>query len=116
MTTNAYLIYWCSEGLESVIPISQYENIDKDNTFRLLNGEEPIRNPVDHFIKMMLMRSRVNQHRHYELYAIDCEEDITSDDLIRMFEEDPQGSADLIRSRGYRLYSDRAQQDRVKIV
>ena len=32
MTTNAYLVYWCNEGLESVVPITQYEPIDVENT------------------------------------------------------------------------------------
>jgi len=43
MTTNAYLIYWCEEGLESVIPITKYEQWDRDNTFRILNNEDPVR-------------------------------------------------------------------------
>lgn len=116
MTTNTYLIYWCNEGLESVTPITQYEQWDRDNTFRVLNNEEPVRNPLTGIIQMMTMRARFNPQRHYELYAIECDENITKENLEEMFEQDPQGSAELIRKRGCRLYSDRAQKDRVKIV
>jgi hypothetical protein len=116
MTTNAYLVYWCSEGLESVVPITEYEHIDAENTFRILNDQEPVRNPLNNIIQMLLLRGRVNSQRHYELYAIDCSENITKEDLEEMFDNDPQTAADLIRSRGVKLYGDRAGKNKVKIV
>ena len=57
MTKNAYLIYWCNEGLESVVPVSQYEEIDVANTFRILADEDPVRNPVNTIIQGMLLRA-----------------------------------------------------------
>ena len=33
-----------------------------------------------------------------------------------MFDDDPQAAADLIRSRGVKVFSDRAVKNRVKIV
>jgi hypothetical protein len=116
MTTNAYLVYWCEEGLESVIPITEYEQVDRDNTFRVLNNQEPIRNPVNSLVQNMILRARYNTQRHYELYAIDCDINITKQDLETMFEDNPQTAADLVRDRGHRLYSDRAERNRVKIV
>mgnify|MGYP003350648568 CR=1 FL=1 len=38
---------------------------------------------------------------------------ITAEDLKRMFEDNPQGTADLIRERGTKLYSDRQTSKRV---
>jgi hypothetical protein len=116
MTTNAYLIYWCNEGLESVTPITQYEKWNEENTFRILKDEPTERNPLTYMIQMMTMRARFNPDRHYELYAIDCEENITKEQLEQMFENDPQTSADLIRNRGHRLFSHRAEPNKVKIV
>ena len=116
MTTNAYLVYWCSEGLESVVPITQYEHIDAENTFRILSNQDPIRNPMYSIIQMMILRGRVNGQRHYELYAIDCDKTITKENLEQMFEDDPQAAADLIRSQGVKVFSDRAVKNRVKIV
>jgi hypothetical protein len=115
MTTNAYLVYWCEEGLESVIPITEYEHWDRDNTFRVLNNQETVRNPLNQMIQNMMLRARVNSQRHYELYAIDCDNSIDKTDIEQMFETDPQSAADLFRSRGHRLYSDRAEKNRVKI-
>ena len=116
MTTNAYLVYWCEEGLESVVPITEYEQCDSDNTFRLLNNQEPVRNPLNQMIQNMMLRARVNSQRHYELYAIDCETSISKEDIAQMFEHDPQAAANLFRSRGHRLYSDHAAKNRVRIV
>ena len=115
MTTNAYLVYWCSEGLESVVPISEYEHIDTENTFRILSNQDPIRNPMYSIIQMMILRGQFNTQRHYELYAIDCDQTIDKQDIEQMFEDDPQSAADLIRSRGVKVFSDRAVKNRVKI-
>lgn len=115
MTTNAYLVYWCEEGLESIIPITQYEHWDAENTFRILNDQEPVRNPMNGVLQGMLLRARVNSQRHYELYAVDCDASITKEDLEQMFENSPQTAAELIRDRGHKLYSDRAVADRVRI-
>lgn len=115
MTTNAYLVYWCEEGLESVIPITQYEHIDAENTFRILNDQDPIRNPMNSIMQGLLLRARFNQQRHYELYAIDCDDSIGKEDIEQMFEGNPQTAAELIRSRGHKLYGDRAVRNRVVI-
>lgn len=115
MTTNAYLVYWCDEGLESVVPITEYERIDTENTFRILSNQDPIRNPMYSIIQMMILRGQFNTQRHYELYAIDCDQTIDKEDIEQMFDDDPQAAADLIRSRGVKVFSDRAEKNRVKI-
>jgi hypothetical protein len=115
MTTNAYLVYWCEEGLESVIPITEYEHWDQENTFRVLNDQETLTNPLNRMIQSMLLRARVNSQRHYELYAVDCEDSIAAEDIVQMFETSPQTAADTFRRLGHKLYGDRANTDRVKI-
>ena len=116
MTTNAYLVYWCSEGLESVVPIGEYESIDVENTFRILNDQEPISNPLNTIIQSMLLRARYNSHRRYELYAVTADDNIRQKDIENIFETNPQGAADIIRKIGHKLWSDRVKQDRVVIV
>jgi hypothetical protein len=115
MTTNAYLVYWCEEGLESVVPITEYEQCDRDNTFRVLNNQETVRNPVNSIIQHMILRAQVNAQRHYELYAVDCDGSIKKSDIEQMFEDDPQSAADLFRNRGHKMYSNRANKNRVRI-
>ena len=115
MTKNAYLIYWCNEGLESVVPVSQYEEIDVANTFRILADKDPMRNPVNTIIQGMLLRARCNTQRHYELYAIEADPGISGQDIESMFRANPQSSADTIRRIGVKLWSDRINTDRIVI-
>ena len=55
MTTNAFLVYWCEEGLESVIPITEYEQWDRDNVFRALSDQPIERNPINGLIQNMIL-------------------------------------------------------------
>ncbi len=61
------------------------------------------------------MRARFNPQRHYEIYAIDCDKDITADAWRVMWETCPQETADLVRARGHKIYSDRANKQEIKI-
>jgi len=114
-TQNAYLVYWSSEGLESVTPIGQYEQIDIDNTFRILKDEDPMRNPVNTLVQTMILRARYNSHRHYELYAITAADGITGPYIEIMFYFAQNEAAKTIRGIGIKLYSDRAVKNRVVI-
>ena len=81
----------------------------------MLNNQETVRNPLNQVIQNMILRAKFNGQRHYELYAVDCDNSINKTDIEQMFEDDPQAAADLFRSRGHRLYSDRAEKNRVRI-
>lgn len=116
MTTNAYIFAWDNQGIESIIPITQYEHWDKQNLIRLLKEEKPVTNPLNVIIRNLLMRARVNSHRHYEIYAIDCDPSLDEDFWKQQWNEFPQSTADLIRERGHKLFSDRENRKQVKIV
>lgn len=115
MTTNAFIFSWCVEGIESIIPITQYEDWDKQNLIRLLKEEKSIANPLDVIVRNLLIRARMNSHRHYEIYAIDCNKDLDEEFWRQQWEENPQFTADLIRERGHKLYSNRMNQLHFKI-
>lgn len=107
MTTNAFVFAWDINGIESIIPITQYEAWDKANTWKILAGEETERNPLNSILQCLLLRARYNQHRHYEIYSIDCEVGITKEMWEAAWRENPQATADLIRAQGCNIYSDR---------
>lgn len=114
-TQNAFIFSWDQLGIDSIIPISQYEHVDRDNTMRLLKEEPTIRNPLDNIVRRLLLRARFNQQRHYEIYAIDCTEEMDETFWWKQWDEYPQETADLIRQRGHKLYCDRAETYKVKI-
>ena len=115
MTKNAFIFSWDQLGIEAIVPITQYEFHDQENTIRLLKEQPRIRNPLDSIVRGLLLRARFNTHRHYEIYAIDCAEGMDEKFWRQQWDEYPQETAELIRERGHELYSDRAQKDSIKI-
>ena len=107
MTKNAYIFSWDQEGIEAIIPITQYEHHEKQNLMRILSEKDTIRNPLNGIIHRLLLRARFNPQRHYEIYAVDCAEEMDQKFWRQQWEEYPQETAELIRERGHKLYSDR---------
>lgn len=115
--SHTYVLSWDCQGLEACINIS---NIDKDEMWSALKSTEdnPNKgrsNTVGSIVSMLTLRARYNTQRHYEIYLVDTVDSISESDLRTMFEDDPQGSADLIRERGRKLYSDRYEENKIKI-
>jgi hypothetical protein len=108
MTTNAFIFSWDQLGIEAIVPITQYENHDKQNLINILSEKPTKRNPLDSIVRSLLLRARFNTQRHYEIYAVDCDASLDEAFWRKQWEENPQDTADLIRERGHKLYSDRA--------
>jgi hypothetical protein len=114
--TNTFIISWDMTGLEAVVDVTQDlaagELRDQEMLFDILkepeanHGNEPWRR-INSIIQSMTLRARANTQRHYEIYSIQTVDGIDKATLERLFEEDPQAAAELIRDRGTRLYSDR---------
>ena len=102
--TNQFVIVWCNEGVESVIPVS---DIEKDVMWRALQGEDA-KSPVVRLINFAILRARLNMQRAYEIYSVDATDGISADDITQMFNYSPQNAADTIRRLGNKIYSDRA--------
>ena len=107
MTTNAFIFSWDQLGIEAIVPITQYEHHDKQNLIRILSEKSVERNPLDSIVRSLILRARYNPQRHYEIYAVDCDESMDETFWRTQWEECPQETAELIRERGHKLYSDR---------
>jgi hypothetical protein len=103
-----FAIMWDCHGLEACERVPD----PADTTFALLKGAEPPKFPnIEHW----KLRARFNTQRHYEIYIITAKPGIDRDDIVDMFEANPQTAADTIRRIGQCFYSDRAEQDRIVI-
>lgn len=112
MTNNAFLFMWCNEGLESIIPITEYEHEAVLNAIRI--GSTVTK--LNEIIWSMQLRARFNSQRQYEIYAMECDDELSEDDLRQCFDDDPQGIVDVIRERGLKLYSDYSGKKKVKVI
>ncbi len=104
--TTLFLFSWDMYGLEACIDITnEYEKKAMWNSLQgKVDGGE-----LNHIVGAILMRARMNPQRHYEVYTVNISASVTKDELVKMFEENPQGMADLIRERGNKVYSDRVR-------
>lgn len=118
MTTNAFIFAWNIHGIESVIPITKYEKWDQNQLMEILREKQTtsMPNPIGQAISMLLLRARFNTQRNYEIYAIDCEDEMDEEFWWKTWDEQPQETAELIRKRGIKLYSDRKDRNNIKIV
>jgi hypothetical protein len=116
MTTNAYIFSWCCEGIEAIVPITQYQLWDQENLIRILKDEPEKPNPLNNILNMLTMRARFNSHRFYEIYAVECHPDLSEEFWKNQWESYPQKTANLIREKGVKIYSDRIDHSNYKIL
>jgi len=116
--SKTVLLSWDMYGLESCIDLDLLET---ENVFNILKSESLDSNSgirshlAAQLISSIMLRARYNPQRHYEIYIVQVDDSIDIDDLKSMFDKDPQGSSDLIRQRGQKLYSDRLSLGKIKI-
>lgn len=110
-------------GLESAVNASKYQVGHEEHEKQLVwntlqgvptTGSDPVRE-FNRIMQCILMRARVNNHRHYEVYVVDMPSYISEGDVTLMFKENPQGMADLIREKGTKYFSNRASTGKVVI-
>lgn len=103
--TSDYILMWDCYGLESIIDISG----KRYDALAATLADKPL--PIIPELQGMMLRARVNSQRNYEIYAL-VTDGIEESTLREMFEDDPQGSAELVRARGTKIFSDRQPTDR----
>ena len=104
MRNNRWAVMWDCNGLEAVTKLPD----PSDFTFAILaNQNKPDMPNLMHW----QLRARYNSQRHYEIWIFESDPGIERDDIVRMFENSPQHSADTIRRIGHCYYSDRAKSE-----
>lgn len=112
--TNVFVLSWDCNGLESIVPVSEIEarnlELEKQRMWAILQDQDPgdHRESIAKIIHRLTMRAQFNTQRHYEIYSVCVDASIDAEQLKDLFDQNPQGMADLIRERGNKIYSDRA--------
>ena len=107
---KTFIVMWDMTGVESVIDASA---LSSEDTFNRLVGKKS--NVFGSLLSRLLLRARLNNQRHYEIYSIKVDECISEDDVMLMFKDNPQGAADTIRKLGTKIYSDRVK-EKVQVI
>jgi hypothetical protein len=103
-----YALMWDCYGLEACERVPD----SADTTFALLKNEKPPRPPN---LLHWQLRARYNTQRHYEIWIITAQPGIEQEDIVEMFQTNPQTAADTIRRIGQCFYSDRQSEERIVI-
>lgn len=98
-------------GIESIIPITEYEQFEHTNLLLMLAGEPTKRNPINSIVQLLIMRAKTNSQRRYEIYAVDCAKELDVEFWKQQWQDEPQTTAELIRQRGMKIYSDRSTEN-----
>ena len=103
-------------GSERVIDITEYEFEEDSNLLETIKTGKSQHSKFGKILHGLLLRARFNSQRHYEIYAIAAEDDISDEDIKDMFNNSPQTAADTIRKLGVKIYSDRmTENEQVRI-
>jgi len=109
---NRFILSWDCMGIESVLNVT---HVEQESIWGILQDKTP-GHSVQRIMWGLMARARANEHRNYEIYFLDVESGITEEDVKEMFHNDPQGSAELVRHRGIKIYSNRLGQEQRVIV
>jgi hypothetical protein len=97
-------LMWDCNGLEAAVNVT---DIRKQKMWATLRGQDIRQVPVEPNLMMWQLRAQANPQRHYEIYLVELDDDITVDDVCEAFEASPQTMADRVREIGHKFYSDR---------
>lgn len=112
--STIYLLSWDMYGLESCVNVT---SIEQERILNIL-ADKPVKNGNNMSLNALILRAKFNPQRHYEIYMIEVDDSIIENDIVDMFKYTPQYAAELIRSRGQKIYSDRitnAEKDSIVI-
>jgi hypothetical protein len=102
--SDTIALMWDCNGLEAAINV---DDIQRQRTWAALKGAAPDRIPGPNLL-MWRLRAEANPQRHYEIYLVTVEDDVTVADICAAFRRAPQEMADTVRRIGHRYYSNRA--------
>lgn len=96
-------LMWSCEGLEAAVCVTDIKQTMLLETLKTGRRQTQMPNLLH-----WRLRAQANPQRHYEIYLIGVEPDITVETIREAFESSPQHMADTVRRLGHEFYSDRA--------
>ena len=108
---NLFLVMWDCYGLEY---ITNLREVEQEQIWCTLKGEPSLlAKSMSRTLNFMLLRARVNNQRHYEIYTVKTDESLTLEDMHSAFESMPQQIVNMIRERGTCVFDGRVTEQRL---
>jgi len=109
--SSLFLFSWDCYGIEGIIDLTAYADWNQHQLLNMLSDRPTQPNPAWSMVQSILMRARHNGHRHYEVYIVTCNNSMTENYWREQWALFPQNTAEVVRARGHKLWSDRAPQE-----
>jgi hypothetical protein len=93
--STEWVVMFDNEGLDTLIPWTELKH---ERVIGILSGELP--RSEQHIISRTILRAQMNPQRKPEIWGFNTSSDISEDDMLQMWQESPQGMADLVRENG----------------
>ena len=100
-------LMWDCDGLEAAVNVT---DINQQRMWAALKGEDLTKVRAEPNLMHWKLRAQFNSQRHYEIYLIEVEDEVTVEDITEAFEQAPQEMADTVRRIGHCFYSDRVRE------
>lgn len=100
---------WDCYGLEAV----QWVPTQADHTFAILADQKLPEVPA---LNHWRLRAQHNPQRNYEIYLISATDGINKEDIVSMFEANPQMAADTVRRLGHCWYDNRVRDQERRVI
>ncbi len=111
--SDTIALMWDCNGLEAAVNVT---DLEQQRVWASLKGERMDRLPATENYKVWKWRAQANPQRHYEIYLLQVDDDITVNDICDAFRAAPQQMADTVRKIGHKIYSDRLEPEKRAII
>lgn len=95
-----WLVLFDSQGLDWLVDC---DSINAEDTMKWMGGEK-YGNNLGQTIFLAVMRAKANPQRFPEVWAYSTDFDVSEDQMTEMWNDNPQGMADLVRKKGRNFY------------
>ena len=103
---NTFLIIINKAGLEKIISLTEYNDIDKQNTMNILMGMPAVRNPASSIIRSVLTYAFLHPEDRYEIYGIDCDKNLDEEYWLEQFNNNFDETKNFVENQGQVVYKE----------
>lgn len=105
--STKWIVMFDRLGVDMLVPCDEIMSRD---ALLWLGGQE-FRSELHQHLNIAKLRAQSNPQRYPEIWVYDCQEDYSPEQMRKMWQNLPQGMADLVRKRGNCLYKTPREKD-----
>lgn len=97
---HQWVVLFDTLGVDTLVP---WDDLKQDDMLDALSGRRP-KNHLNQRVSMMILRAQANMQRWPEVWAYDTTEDYEETFMRQMWQDSPQGMANVVREKGTNLF------------